>query len=82
MQQLTHNQKQLKGISKMAVKIVTTRKTHPCANPECRNGHDIDKGSQAKVVSRLFNRVSGSGQYFETYYFHVGCPIRFPEELF
>jgi len=60
------------------MKEVKTRKHHYCEY--CNKG--IPKGSKAKTTIRRFTRVNGIGAYFETYYFHLNCPIKYNDQLF
>jgi len=53
------------------MRVITVRKNHYCEDPECRG--IILKGEKAKVLTRKYNRRSGTGHYFETYYFHLNC---------
>lgn len=58
-------------------KIVTTRKEHNCESCD----QPIKIGVKAKTISRKYQRSSGSGSYWETYYFHIDCPIKEPGEI-
>jgi len=53
------------------MKVVKVRKEHMCAF--C--GEDIDKGEQAKTEVMKYQRASGCGFYWDTYYYHMNCPM-------
>jgi len=59
------------------MKVVTVRKEHDCGSCD----QPIRKGERAKTISRKYQRTSGSGSYWETYYFHTDCPIKEPGEI-
>lgn len=54
-------------------RFVKVRIDHDCDNDTCHGV--IRKGELAKVVSVKRMRVSGVGQYWESYYFHPKCEV-------
>lgn len=61
------------------VRIVTVRKDHHCDSIDDEGfqcPRTIKKGEKAKVESTKIGRVSGSGSYWTTSYYHLKCPMR------